>query len=598
MSDQIKHECAVTLLRLRRGLDHYIRKYGTPYYGFQKMALLLEKQHNRGQDGAGLGCVGLNPLPGFPCYQLEKSNTRPCLADLLEKIGREIPPLPEKPLSGEEAKHNLPFCGELYLGHLRYGTFGRSGINACHPFVRENACLNRTLMLAGNFNLTDTAEIFRTLQATGHHPSSRQDGALILQLIGHCLELMRDRKQHNFDLAEVLKMAAEQFDGAFTLCGILGDGESFALRDSAGIRPGYYYFDDEVVVVSSERPAIQAAFDCTSAEVNELPPGEALIIQPDGTVQFRPCLPPKPLRRCVFERIYFSRGNDADIHHERKALGRALVPAILREVNYDWENTLFSYIPNTAQISFHGLLEALQEECWRTTPAGTMPRVRFGQIAVKDAKFRTFIADAEARREFYMHIYDVTYGLVRPGSDSLVVVDDSIVRGNTMRSAILPILDRLAPRKIVIASAAPPIRYPDCYGIDMANLRELVAFEAVVDLLRASDKLDLLDRCYRQAKELLERKTETEEVEINCVRPLYDAFSDEELTRAIAERLRPEGLRAELSLVFQSCEDLAHCCPEHRGDWYFTGNYPTPGGFRVVNRALVNYVENRDERAY
>ena len=595
MSDQIKHECAVTLLRLRRGVEYFQRKYGTAYYGFQKLALMLEKQHNRGQDGAGIACVGLDPEPGVPCYRLEKSNRPPCLADLLEKIGSAIPPLPDEPLSGDAMKHLYPFCGELYLGHLRYGTFGRSGLEACHPFVRENACLDRTLLLAGNFNLTDTAEIFRILQATGHHPASRQDGALILQLIGHYLEQMRDRRRHNFSLAEVLADAMRNFDGAYTLCGLLGNGEAFAVRDPAGIRPGYYYFDDEVVAVSSERPAIQAAFDCSTAEVGELPPGQALLISRDAEVRFEQCLPRKPLRRCVFERIYFSRGNDAGIHQERKALGRALVPQLLEAVNRDWENTLFSYIPNTAQISFHGMLEALQEECWRETPAGRMPKVRFGQIAVKDAKFRTFIADAAARRDFYMHIYDVTYGLLHPGSDSLVVIDDSIVRGNTMRNAILPILDRLAPRRIVIASAAPPIRYPDCYGIDMASLKELVAFEAAVDLLNMHGKSELLERCYEEAK----RQLSGPEPELtNCVKPVYDEFTDAELTDAIARRLKPEGLRAELTLVFQTCANLAKCCPDHRGDWYFTGDYPTPGGFRVVNRALVNYMEKRDDRAY
>ena len=595
MSDQIKHECAVTLLRLRRGVEYFQRKYGTAYYGFQKLALMLEKQHNRGQDGAGIACVGLDPEPGVPCYRLEKSNRPPCLADLLEKIGSAIPPLPDEPLSGDAMKHLYPFCGELYLGHLRYGTFGRSGLEACHPFVRENACLDRTLLLAGNFNLTDTAEIFRILQATGHHPASRQDGALILQLIGHYLEQMRDRRRHNFSLAEVLADAMRNFDGAYTLCGLLGNGEAFAVRDPAGIRPGYYYFDDEVVAVSSERPAIQAAFDCSTAEAGELPPGQALLISRDAEVRFEQCLPRKPLRRCVFERIYFSRGNDAGIHQERKALGRALVPQLLEAVNRDWENTLFSYIPNTAQISFHGMLEALQEECWRETPDGRMQKVRFGPIAVKDAKFRTFIADAAARRDFYMHIYDVTYGLLHPGSDSLVVIDDSIVRGNTMRNAILPILDRLAPRRIVIASAAPPIRYPDCYGIDMASLRELVAFEAAVDLLNMHGKSELLERCYEEAK----RQLSGPEPEMtNCVKPVYDEFTDAELTDAIARRLKPEGLRAELTLVFQTCANLAKCCPDHRGDWYFTGDYPTPGGFRVVNRALVNYMEKRDERAY
>ena len=588
MSDSIKHECAVSMLRLRRSIAHYVRKYGTPFYGYEHLALLLEKQHNRGQDGAGIGCIRLDPVPGEPCFSLEKSNRNMPLADLLERIGKTIPQ-GEDPLSASE-RRNHPFCGELYLGHLRYGTFGRGGLEACHPFVRPNSCLNRTLLLAGNFNLTDTRELFAKLIATGHHPASRADGYLILQMIGHCLEKALDRNPHHVDLAAVLREACGDFDGAFTLCGMLGDGTGFAIRDAAGIRPGYFYFDDEVAVVSSERPAIQAAFDCTTAEVSELPPGEVLIISRDGNVEFRPCLDPKPLRRCVFERIYFSRPNDADIHRERRALGRKLVPAVLRETGKDFENTLFSYIPNTAQASFHGLLNTLNRIACEEGHT-----VRFGQIAIKDAKFRTFIADAASRKEFYMHIYDVTYGLVRPGSDTLVALDDSIVRGNTLRNAILPIFDRLSPKKIVIASAAPPIKYPDCYGIDMASLKELVAFEAAVDLLRERGNLALLEQCYENAKRQL---TGPAKEMTNCVRPVYEAISDADLSRAIAARLKPEGMRADFAVVFQTCEDLAECCPEHTGNWYFTGDYPTPGGFRVVNRALVNYIEHIDARAY
>ena len=359
----------------------------------------------------------------------------------------------------------------------------------------------------------------------------------------------------------MLREACGDFDGAFTLCGMLGDGTGFAIRDAAGIRPGYFYFDDEVAVVSSERPAIQAAFDCTTAEVSELPPGEALIISRDGNVEFRPCLDPKPLRRCVFERIYFSRPNDADIHRERRALGRKLVPAVLRETGKDFENTLFSYIPNTAQASFHGLLDTLNRIACEEGHT-----VRFGQIAIKDAKFRTFIADAASRKEFYMHIYDVTYGLVRPGSDTLVALDDSIVRGNTLRNAILPIFDRLSPKKIVIASAAPPIKYPDCYGIDMASLKELVAFEAAVDLLRERGNLALLEQCYENAKRQL---TGPAKEMTNCVRPVYEAISDADLSRAIAARLKPEGMRADFAVVFQTCEDLAECCPEHNRQLVF-----------------------------
>ena len=585
MSDSIKHECAVSMLRLRKHAKYYHEKYGTPFYGYQKLCLLLEKQHNRGQDGAGIAGVSLNPTPGFPAYQLEKSAAQLPLADLLERIGAELELIKSQPT---ESWNRFPFAGELFLGHLRYGTFGKSGVASCHPFVRENACLNRTLLLAGNFNLTTTDTIFTKLLATGHHPASHADGALILHLIGHYLEEAYDHADQGFNMAQVLSRAAADFDGAYTLCGLLGDGQSFALRDPAGIRPGFFYVNDEIVAVASERPALQTAFDLTSAEIEELPPGEGMIVNRAGDVRFERCLPERPLRRCVFERIYFSRGNDEEIHRERKALGRALLPSILPEVEGGIANGFFSYIPNTAQISFHGLLEALLQMRTEILP-------RFGQIAIKDAKFRTFIADAAARKDFFKHVYDVTYGLVRPGEDTLVVLDDSIVRGNTMRNAILPILDRLKPRKIVVASAAPPICYPDCYGIDMASLKELVAFEAVVRLLKKHDKLDLLEQCYAHAQqELLRPIAEM----TNCVRPLYDAFSFQELVDEIGLCLCPQGLHCEVKVIFQTIDDLHRCCPNHRGDWYFTGDYPTPGGNRVVNRALVNYMEKIDARAY
>lgn len=578
MSDPLKHECAVALLRLRRGSDHYRRKYGTSLYGFEKLALLLEKQHNRGQDGAGIAGVRLDPEPGEPCYFLEKSVASMPLADLLERLGPRVN-------SGDPV-----FSDELYLGHLRYSTFGRHDLNACHPFVRESPCLNRTLLLAGNFNLTDTRDIFKLLVETGHHPASKADGYLILQLMAHYLEretLLKSSR--DFDLVEVLRKTVRHFDGAYTLCGMTGDGTAFALRDPHGIRPGFFYFDEEVAVAASERPAIQAAFNCSTAEVQELPPGKAVLFRRDGRVEFADCLEPGPKRSCVFERIYFSRPNDADIHHERKELGRALAPRILEKVGHDFENTFFSYIPNSAQVCFHGMLETLNDIAFK---AGS--RVRFGQVAIKDAKFRTFIADAACRKDFYMHVYDVTYGLVRPGADDLVVVDDSIVRGNTMRNAILPILDRLGPRRIVVASSAPPIKYPDCYGIDMATLDELVAFNAAVDILRARGETELLFECYERAKaELAASGPYT-----NCLKPVYDRIDDDELAAAITARLKPEGMKAELEVIFQRCEALRKCCPGHTGDWYFTGDYPTPGGFRVVDQALVNHIEQNHERAY
>lgn len=562
MSDAVKHECAVALLRLRKPLAYYKEKYGSDNYGAQKMILLLEKQHNRGQDGAGIASIHLNAQPGFPCYQLEKSAGAKPLTEIVSRV-----------LSKQDA-------AEVYLGHLRYATFGQGDVSACHPFVRESTFLNRTVLLAGNFNLTNAHEIFETLVASGHHPASKADGYLILQLLAHYLE--RGDVAH---LVEVLRQTTERFDGAFTLCGMLGDGHAFALRDAHAIRPGYYYCDDEVIVVASERPAIQAAFNCMPDQVQELPPGQALVIDPAGAYRFLPCLPPQTRRSCVFERIYFSRANDADIHQERKRLGGALAPQIMERVDHDLAHTFFSYIPNTAQISFHGLVQTLMKQ----------GEVRFGQIAVKDAKFRTFIADAASRADFFMHVYDVTYGLLTPGVDSLVVLDDSIVRGNTMRNALLPILDRLQPKKIVIASSAPPIKYPDCYGIDMATLHELLAFEAAVDVLRERNALSIFEECYARAKRCVSDKTSPQE---NCVKPIYEAVGDEALLAAITRRLCPENIQAKVEVVYQQCDDLRKCCPNHTGDWYFTGDYPTPGGFRVVNQALINYHEHNSERAY
>lgn len=578
MSDQLKHECGVALLRLRKPLEYYARMYGTELYGFQKSALLLEKQHNRGQDGAGLACLHLDPEPGKPCCDVEKSCGAMPLAELLEQCGRRIAADPKR------------FCGNVFLGHLRYATFGRHDLNACHPFIRESTFLNRFLLLAGNFNLTDAKDVFRRLVRSGHHPSGDSDGYLILQLLAHYLEQELARFGECRSFAKVLRETASKFDGAFTFCGAIGNGTAFALRDANGIRPGYFYFNDEVAVVASERPAIQAAFNCTTAEVQELPPGKAILMRRDGEIEFADCLPPKEKRSCVFERIYFSRANDAEIHQERKKLGHALIPKILQAIDGDLKNAFFSYIPNSAQVCFHGMLETLFEIGQKEGE-----RIRFGQIAVKDAKFRTFIADAACRKDFYMHVYDVTYGLVRPGSDVLVVLDDSIVRGNTMRDAILPILDRLNPKKIVVASSAPPIRYPDCYGIDMATLNELVAFRALIDVLQARGDMEFFETWCREAKRQLELPAEEQ---TNCLKPLYERCSDEELETAIAACLRPKDMKADFQVVFQSCADLRRSCPNHSGDWYFTGNYPTPGGRRVANQALVNYMEKNHERAY
>ncbi len=577
MTDELKHECGVALLRLRQTPGYYARKYGTKHHGFRKMTLLLEKQYNRGQDGAGLAAVALAPKPGVPCFTLRRSAADTPLADLLKTVSGEIN-------SGRDG-----WSENLLLGHLRYATHGRRELAFCHPFVRDSSFLDRLVLLAGNFNLTDTAGIFDFLVKAGHHPDNTSDGALVLQLLCHALDEEGRSPTARNRLADAVRRTMGVLDGAFAFCGALGNGEAFAIRDANGIRPAYYYLDDEVFAVASERPAIQAAFDCTTDAVRELPPGRLALAHRSGEVEFVDCLAERPKRSCVFERIYFSRANDAHIHQERKRLGAALVPRILEACGDDLANTFFSYIPNSAQVAFHGMLERLV-----SIAATRGVRLRFGQVAVKDAKFRTFISDAEVRRDFYKHVYDVTYGLVRPVDDTLVVLDDSVVRGNTMRSAILPMLDRLKPRRIVVASSAPPIRYPDCYGIDMATLHELVAFEAAIDVLRRKGRMSVLaDAVARARRELREGGPQS-----NNLDAIYGAMDEAELTDAIAARLRPEVLNAELKVVFQSCADLRACCPCHTGDWYFTGDYPTSGGLRVVNRALVNYDECKNERAY
>ena len=574
MSDAVKHECAVALLRLRKPSEYYFSKYGSADYGFSKMALLLEKQHNRGQDGAGIASLNLAPEPGVPAYVVERSAaSEDPLADLLGRCG------------GQPG-----FDGGLLLGHLRYATYGRHEVSACHPFVHDSCCLRRTLLLAGNFNLTSAQDLFDKFLKLGHHPKSRADGYLILQTIAHYLEQDSNLHPGTPDWAKILRQALNELDGAFTLCGFNGLGDAFAIRDPHAIRPGYFYFDDEVFTAASERPAIQAAFDCSTSEVMEIPPGKAVIARADGGVEILDCLDPAERRSCVFERIYFSRPNDADVHRERRHLGKSLVPAVVQAADGDFDNTFFSCIPNSARVSFLGMLETL-------IPLATHQdkQVRFGEVAIKDAKFRTFIADADSRKELYMHVYDVTYGLVRPCTDTLVVVDDSIVRGNTMRNAILPILDRLGPKRIIVASSAPPVKYPDCYGIDMASAGDLVAFRAAVSILKRTNRVTVLNRAYEAAKKALKNSA------VPCgnhMKEIYDAIPEEELHAEIAKLLTPPGLKAELKVVYQTIDALRSCCPESPGDWYFTGEYPTPGGFRMVNRALVQFMENNHERAY
>lgn len=547
MSDSIKHECAVALLVLRAGgaVD-----------GATKLSLLLEKQHNRGQDGAGVVTLAAHPEAGRPAYNELKSASATPLADLLGQIAR---------------RRRLP-DERIFLGHLRYATYGKGDVGFCHPFVHKAARLSRTLFLAGNFNLTNTHDLFDAYVRMGKFPESEADGYLICEWLASAMLKveMEGEADRGRVLVEALRRLLPKLDGAFTLCGMTGDGWSFAIRDAHGIRPGYCLVNDAVAVVASERPAIQAAFNCGTEDVKELEPGVALVVSPTGEVARVRVLPEAEARSCVFERIYFSRANDAEIHRERKALGAALARPLLAAVDYDLEHTFFSYIPNSAQVAFHGLLQAL----WTEGLAEGRP-VRFGQIAVKDAKFRTFIADAAARREFYQHVYDVTYGLITPGADTLVVLDDSIVRGNTMKHAILPMLDRLGPKRIIVASSAPPILFPDCYGIDMSTLGELVAFRALVNLA---------------GEGAVTRETD--------LRALAAKFPLADLSVEIARLVTPAGMRAKVDVVFQSVEALHKACPHTTGDWYFTGNYPTPGGERVLRRSLENYLAHREGRSY
>ncbi|MBQ3807796.1 MAG: amidophosphoribosyltransferase [Kiritimatiellae bacterium] len=581
MTDELKHECAVAMVVLRKSA------VATGDFGGTKLSLLLEKQHNRGQDGAGAAILSANPEPGETPYWIAKSASATPLADVLAAIGKRVSR--KERIERKGAEHSDANNQErIFLGHLRYATFGKNDVAFCHPFVHESSELDHTILLAGNFNLTNAHELFDDYRHHGSFPTSKSDGYLITSLIAKQLE-ERSAKSENH-ISKAISAALANADGAWTLCGMTADGWAFATRDPHGIRPGWHYIDEDVVVVASERAAIQAAFDVPPEAVKELPPGEALVVSPEGKVEFceldrqqADVESPRAVRHCSFERIYFSRANDADIHRERKALGAALVPRILEAANAPMDRIFFSYIPNSARIAFHGLLEDLFKRCVSTqSRVDNIPR--FGEVAVKDAKFRTFIADAAARREFYKHVYDVTYGLVKK-DDTLVVLDDSIVRGNTMKNAILPMLDRLGPKRIVIASSAPPIRYPDCYGIDMSTLGELVAFRALVNLLGDGANDLLHEALMSNAKNPLEA--------------LYAKFTEEQHTAEIARLLTPPDIRAEVVVVYQTVDDLRRCLGgENIGDWYFTGDYPTPGGYKVLRKALLNYLDKNSERSY
>lgn len=635
MSDPIKHECGIAMIRLLKPLRFYKEKYGTSLYGLNKLCLLMEKQHNRGQDGAGMANIKFDISPGNKYISIQKSNTTTPIKDIFHDVSAEIAQVAKQPGARPEdpewLKKNARFTGELFLGHLRYGTYGGNGIERCHPFLRESNWMTRSLVVAGNFNLTNTEELFQRLVNIGQHPKDRSDTVTVLEKIGHYLDKTTIRMEEeciaggmtrreaeayiakNLDVMEILRNACEHWDGGYVIAGLIGHGDSFVLRDPAGIRPAFYYVDDEVAVVTSERPVIQTTFNIQDESlIHELPPGHAIAVKRYGAITVEPYTTPLPEpKRCSFERIYFSRGTDADIYQERKKLGKHLAPEILRAINEDMENTVFSFIPNTAEICYYGLMDALREHCVTVITQKLMELKdrdfnsvnlksilalcpRFEKVAVKDAKLRTFIAADASRDDLVAHVYDITYGTIRRGLDTLVIIDDSIVRGTTMRESILKILDRLGPKRILLVSSAPQIRYPDCYGIDMAKLGDFVAFQAAIELLKESNQLHVIEEVYRKAKSSLCCEGPVP----NYVQEIYAPFTAERLSAKIAELLAPVGIRAEVSVIFQTIEGLHEACPNHTGDWYFTGNYPTPGGAKVCNRAFINYIEGRNERAY
>jgi len=633
MSEQIKHECGVVLMRLLKPLEYYVSHYGTAFYGLNRLYLLMEKQHNRGQDGAGLGCIKFDMPPGSHYMNRLRSNRHNPIQHIFERIHKDIDratkSYPDRLQDVQWLKQHQDFTGELFLGHLRYGTFGRYELEACHPFQRANNWMSKNLMIAGNFNLTNVDELFSSLVNIGQHPSETSDTVTILEKMGHFLDdenedLYRKFKKEGFtkkeispliardiDMANVLSNASKYWDGGYVIAGMVGHGDAFIMRDPSGIRPAYFYQDDEVFVAASERPAIQTALNVPLESIRELSPGHAIIVKRDGRVLDTECQPPQKRAACSFERIYFSRGTDAGIYQERKRLGKQLVPRLLKSIHHDLENTIFSYIPNTAIAAFKGMMEGLHDFCDEIkkdrllqlggrADAETIEKIlalrpRVDQVAVKDAKLRTFITQDNKRDELVTHVYDVTYGLVKRGQDTLVVIDDSIVRGTTLKQSIIRMLDRLGPKQIVIASSAPQIRYPDCYGIDMTRLGDFIAFRAAIQLLKDRGMEHVINEAYKECKAQLDKPTREAE---NPVKEIYRPFRAEEISAKIADMLHPPEVKARLEIVYQSIEDLHAACPEHLGDWYFTGDYPTPGGNKVACRSFVHYIEGRTGRAY
>ena len=588
--EPLKHECGIAMIRLLKPLSYYKEKYGTEAYALNKLYLMMEKQHNRGQEGAGIASVKIVTEPGHEYMFREKGLGKDAIADIFAKVHQQI----DETAPGEEP----PFIGELYMGHLRYSTTGYSGIKYVHPFLRRNNWKAKNLCICGNFNMTNMDEVFRTLADQGQYPRINSDAYIMLELMGHRLDREVERnfvaakEQHlegrqitayideHLEIANVLRTTMPHFDGGYVVCGITGSGELFSMRDPNGIRPAFWYADDELVAVASERPVLQTTFAVECDQVHELMPGQALIVNGRGERSLQQIIPAGKLAACSFERLYFSRGNDRDIHQERKQLGFQLRGNILKAIDHDIDHTVFSFIPNTAEVAYYGMVEGIR--C-------LYPGVRADKVVSKDIKLRTFITEGAARNDLAGHVYDITYGTLEPYIDNLVVIDDSIVRGTTLRESIIRILDRLHPRKIVIVSSSPQVRYPDWYGIDMARLEEFIAFHAAVALLRENDQLHLLDEVYRLCK----KQEDLPAAECrNHVRRIYDAFTDDQISHKIMELLKAEDIRAEVEIVYQSLEGLHQACPNHPGDWYFSGNYPTPGGFRLLNRAYIQYYEN------
>lgn len=631
MTEPLKHECGIVMIRLLKPLSYYQEKYGTWQYGLNKLYLLMEKQHNRGQEGAGLAVVKLDSPAGSDFIFRERATGSSAIPEIFSNVYKNYQKYtPEQLNDPVFAAENLPFAGELFLGHLRYSTTGKTGISYVHPFLRRSNWRSRTLALAGNFNMTNVDELFDDLVAQGQHPRDHADTFVLLESLGHYLDREiqyqydkygKDRKVKGKELNELIEQtldvhflldkASEKWDGGFAIGGLIGCGDGFVYRDPWGIRPAFYYHDDEIVVVASERPVIQTALNLDVVDVKELNPGQAIIVKKSGEVQFSQIREPKEINQCSFERIYFSRGSDADIYKERKELGKLLLPQILEKIDSDIQNTVFSFIPNTAEVAFFGMSEAFnmymnEVKLRKITTKGTSitqeelkkilsMRVRTEKIVIKDIKLRTFIAQGNSRDDLAAHVYDITYDSVVPGKDNLVVIDDSIVRGTTLKQSIIKILDRLHPKKIVIVSSSPQIRYPDCYGIDMSRMNEFAAFRAAIELLKERGMEYVIEDVYKKS---VAQKDKPKEEIVNYVKEIYAPFSDEEISSKMAEMLTPPGTKAEIELVFQSIENLHKATPGHTGDWYFSGNYPTPGGNRMVNTAFINYIEGINKRSY